>query len=613
MFAWLVVCSPLTLQSLNLPQGGGVPPFLMARAPFRAGHFLLRLRGGEESSSSPGESSASGGSISRRVDEVGCASMALTKLRAAALCDSGGKLCAARLNLTSLDAGVGDVMTVRRADVSNNQLVDFGGLRRNDALSWLHAQNNCIASGRAVAGMVSLRVLNLGHNRLEILEGIGGCRQLQALMANDNAISSLEGLPPLARLASLVLSGNRISSVPPDLFSSFPLLSKLSLSRNRLSFLPSFPESAPLRELRLAYNALEALPTLPPSITILDLGHNRLNSLRSLEPLRQLPRLTNLNLAGNPLASSSSYRSAVLALCPALKTFDGRPVQTNNGDTAPRVKKADPREIFVSNLPWGATEGHIRRLCSDLGPRSVIRIQLLKQASRGGRSKGAAFVKLRTAELAEEACATLGNRTLAAASADGSTMVRGIHVRASWRDVHGKPIPSEHGFEGEDENMETAGDTEPEDQPGDLGTDHKDSSSQEVGALGENAPEDAAWKEVRSFDSKFAENSDVLSVEASWSGVESSKESDRETHDSRVQDAPRRFDEHEGEHPHFRVEDGPDEVTPARKKSRKALHRGKKLETHKRRRAKDMLDRDDGNVNLLRRRANRNLLSSGNL
>ena len=40
----------------------------------------------------------------------------------------------------------------------------------------------------------NLQVLNLGHNRLASLEGIGGCRQLQALVANDNLISSLDGL-----------------------------------------------------------------------------------------------------------------------------------------------------------------------------------------------------------------------------------------------------------------------------------------------------------------------------------------------------------------------------------------------------------------------------------
>ena len=38
-----------------------------------------------------------------------------------------------------------------------------------------------------------VQVLNLGHNRLASLEGIGGCRQLQALVANDNQITVHKG------------------------------------------------------------------------------------------------------------------------------------------------------------------------------------------------------------------------------------------------------------------------------------------------------------------------------------------------------------------------------------------------------------------------------------
>lgn len=71
-------------------------------------------------------------------------------------------------------------------------------------------------------------------------------------------------------------------------------------------------------------------------------------------------------------------------------------------------------QVFVSNLPWGAAVGHLRRLFSDLAPHAVVRVHLLTQAGRGGRSKGAAFVRLRTPELAVEACATIGNRSLAA-------------------------------------------------------------------------------------------------------------------------------------------------------------------------------------------------------
>jgi hypothetical protein len=88
-------------------------------------------------------------------------------------------------------------------------------------------------------------------------------------------------------------------------------------------------------------------------------------------------------------------------------------------------------------------------------PRAVRDVQFLRhqpKANTGqdegkGRSKGAAFVKLRTHELAKKALAMTNRTMVAPASRGGRTVTRGggdlvvrqAIVRRSWRDPHGKP------------------------------------------------------------------------------------------------------------------------------------------------------------------------------
>lgn len=153
--------------------------------------------------------------------------------------------------------------------------------------------------------------------------------------------------------------------MPSSLLGALPLLTKLSLSRNGLSTFPALPVTMPLKELRLAYNTLSALPPLPPSLVILDVGHNNLTSIASLSSLASLTRLANLNLAGNPVACVSTYRTALLAMCPSLKTLDGRPIRLDH-PAPPPPKTPDPRE--VPPLPPPAL---VRRL-----ERRLSRVQL---------------------------------------------------------------------------------------------------------------------------------------------------------------------------------------------------------------------------------------------
>lgn len=306
---------------------------------------------------------------------------------------------------------------------------------------------------------------------------------LRALVANNNQIEDITALGSAARvLECLIVSHNRIARV--DVLCQLPALRKISLSHNLLQDLPNLTQSLSLREMRLAYNNLSALPRnmLPSSLEILDLGHNCITRLAEVNILEDCPLLRNLNLAGNPCVPSppqgyyldaelaptkhadvdetsgpyAQYRAAVLKWCPNLRILDGKKLPAAlvqegavRGGAARRTP--DCREIFISNLPWGMSEGHVRRFFNDLGPRAVRSVQLLRHKSRRVNprasgvqdkgtqrlSKGAAFVKFRSRELANQAL-KFANRTVTGRGRETTrVVVREAMVRMSWRDCHG--------------------------------------------------------------------------------------------------------------------------------------------------------------------------------
>lgn len=216
-------------------------------------------------------------------------------------------------------------------------------------------------------------------------------------------------------------------------------ITKISLAHNNLTSIPNTGMHQNLKELRLGYNQINAIPASISSnnaLETLDLGHNLISSMEELEPLKSCTSLRSLNLAGNPVCTENKYSSLVRAVCPDLLVLDGKKVAEKK---APKAKGRDDREVFISNLPYDAGERHIQRFFLDLGKRPVVKVQILKKKTNG-RSKGSAFVKLRTPEMAKRACEDFNNKTIACTDRDGGISTRQVFVRPTWRDVHGKPL-----------------------------------------------------------------------------------------------------------------------------------------------------------------------------
>lgn len=68
-----------------------------------------------------------------------------------------------------------------------------------------------------------------------------------------------------------------------------------------LQFLVELPE---LEELNLQYNGLLQLDDLDikfPNLTVLDVSHNKIFSVKNIDILRELPNLAEVNFNDNPI------------------------------------------------------------------------------------------------------------------------------------------------------------------------------------------------------------------------------------------------------------------------------------------------------------------------
>merc|ERR1719162_1036039 len=111
--------------------------------------------------------------------------------------------------------------------------------------------------------------------------------------------ASLNGLVKSKKLS---LSTNQIDRMIP--LPGLKNLEILSLGRNQIKKIQGLEEvGQTLRELWLSYNHISTLDGLHPCVKLVTffLSNNKVKSWDELSKLQQLPELTNLMLAGNPL------------------------------------------------------------------------------------------------------------------------------------------------------------------------------------------------------------------------------------------------------------------------------------------------------------------------
>ncbi|MBS3903373.1 MAG: leucine-rich repeat domain-containing protein [Anaplasmataceae bacterium] len=235
----------------------------------------------------------------------------------------------ARLQLTSLPRGIGQLTQLTHLDTSDNRLqnlpeeirlltqlthLDVSGnqlqslpeeIRLLTQLTHLNVSGNRLQSLPAwIVKLTQLTWLNIAGNQLESLPAeIRLPTQLTHLDASTTSLQSLpEGIRQCIQLTHLNVSGNRLQSLPVWI-GQFTQLTELYANANRLQNLPTeIGQCTQLTNLVVCGNYLRNLPEeirQCTQLTRLNVGYNLLQSLPAA--LAQLPRSAYIRADNNRL------------------------------------------------------------------------------------------------------------------------------------------------------------------------------------------------------------------------------------------------------------------------------------------------------------------------
>ena len=153
----------------------------------------------------------------------------------------------------------------------------------------------------------NLKALWLDSNGLQKIENINHLTELRCLFLQRNLLTSMRNLDGLRNLVQLDLSENRITSV--EVVSHLPSLATLNLARNALSDAQSITHLSDCAVL-----------------SVVDLGHNKLQGKDVVDVLSCVPRLVTLNMVGNPVTTEfPHFRKICIVALKGLRYLD-RPV-----------------------------------------------------------------------------------------------------------------------------------------------------------------------------------------------------------------------------------------------------------------------------------------------
>lgn len=112
------------------------------------------------------------------------------------------------------DFSVGDLMTLRELDLSDNRIGALTVLHRLTQLETLNISKNSLSVLSGLSDCKSLKRLNVSHNMLESLDDMRGLRNLEVLDAGCNKMKDLDStlvcLQSLKSLKELRLKGNPV-------------------------------------------------------------------------------------------------------------------------------------------------------------------------------------------------------------------------------------------------------------------------------------------------------------------------------------------------------------------------------------------------------------------
>lgn len=177
-------------------------------------------------------------------------------------------------------------------------------------------------------------VLYLHYKGFTSIQNLDPYINLKALWLNNNAISKIEGLSKLVNLKCLYLQNNIIEEI--EGLEELHQLDTLSLSHNYISRIQGLAGCTSLSTLELDHNKFKEPQNLvkiveAPSITILNLTQNVIESEEIAEVLKGLTQLRVLRMDGNQVTRNMpNYRRRLILMFPELRFLDSEPVEPDD-------------------------------------------------------------------------------------------------------------------------------------------------------------------------------------------------------------------------------------------------------------------------------------------
>ncbi|KAG7609795.1 Leucine rich repeat 4 [Arabidopsis suecica] len=275
--------------------------------------------------------------------------------------------------LSGLDSRIAQLSTLKKLSLRQNLIDDSAvePLSHWDALSDLEElvlRDNKLAKVPDVSIFTKLLVYDISFNEITSLEGISKAsstlkelyvsknevnkimeiehlHNLQILELGSNRLRVMENLENFTKLEELWLGRNRIKVVN---LCGLKCIKKISLQSNRLTSMKGFEECVALEELYLSHNGISKMEGLSAlvNLRVLDVSNNKLTSVDDIQNLTKLEdlwlndnqiesleaiteavtgskeKLTTIYLENNPCAKSSDYVAAVRQIFPNVEQID---------------------------------------------------------------------------------------------------------------------------------------------------------------------------------------------------------------------------------------------------------------------------------------------------
>jgi len=245
--------------------------------------------------------------------------------------------------------GMANVAGFKRVVLHDNHLKALPPLDGFPALEVLDVGYNEVRSMAPVAGLdgKNLVELTLAANKIGKIEGVEHLTHLDMLELGSNRLRVIEGLETQTQLQELWLGRNKISEVGG--LGTLANLRRISLQSNRLTSMRGLEACTLLEELYLSHNAISRLEGVAPlsRLQVLDVSSNKVAVIEDLEGHEAL---TDLWLNDNQIASFDNLEKELRGSREVLTT-----VYLHNNPAVAKLGGAEEYKVGCSPQPPNAT------------------------------------------------------------------------------------------------------------------------------------------------------------------------------------------------------------------------------------------------------------------